>query len=54
MSRCTYDVPMNSQIGTVRGLQFTPNDVVCDPAADRYTEHDEYSPGIYLYKMMGY
>ena len=29
-----YDVPMNSQIGTVRGLQFTPNDVVCDPAAD--------------------
>ena len=28
------DAPMSWQIGSVRGLQFTPNDVVCDPAAD--------------------
>ena len=36
----------------MHGLQFTPNDVVCDFAADRYTEHDEY-PEIYFLKNEG-
>ena len=29
-----YDIPMSSHIGTVRCLQITPNDVVCEFAAD--------------------